>query len=73
MIGVSIKINFAAGWLNEAGGWEVRNKYFKGCLGQKAISFIPGHQKELCVFEGYINYLSWKTENTRFGTKHHRA
>ena len=58
---------FAAGWLNEAGGWEVRNKYFKGCLGQKAISFIPGHEKDLCVFEGYINYLSWKTENLALG------
>jgi hypothetical protein len=58
---------FAAGWRNEAGGWEVRNKYFKGCLGQKAISMIPGHEKDLCVFEGYINYLSWKTENPASG------
>lgn len=58
---------FAAGWLNEAGGWEVRNKYFKGCLGQKAISFIPGHEKDLCIFEGYINYLSWKTEHPNSG------
>jgi hypothetical protein len=54
---------FAAGWLNELGAWEVRNLYFKGCLGHKAISFIPGDTQELAVFEGYINYLSWLTEN----------
>jgi hypothetical protein len=52
---------FAAGWLNEAGGWEVRNKYFKGCLGQKAISFIPGHEPEL------------ENRKPQFRAKHHRA
>lgn len=57
------KYFFAAGWQNELGSWEVRNKYFKGCLGHKAISFIPGDQNRLAVFEGYINYLSWLTDN----------
>jgi DNA primase len=57
------KYFFAAGWQNELGSWEVRNKYFKGCLGHKAISFIPGDEQRLSVFEGYINYLSWQTEN----------
>lgn len=54
---------YAAGWKNEKDSWEVRNKYFKGCLGQKAISFIQVHPKKAVVFEGYLNYLSWKTEN----------
>jgi DNA primase len=49
----------AAGWANEAGGWEVRNKYFKGCLGKKGISFFQADEKSLAVFEGYFNYLSW--------------
>jgi DNA primase len=57
------KYFFAAGWKNELGAWEVRNKYFKGCLGHKAICFIPGDENSLAVFEGYINYLSWQTEN----------
>jgi hypothetical protein len=57
------KYFFAAGWPNELGAWEVRNPYFKGCLGHKAISFIPGEQTKLSVFEGYLNYLSWLTEN----------
>lgn len=54
---------FAAGWQNEMGAWEVRNFYFNGCLGHKAITFIPGDKHTLSVFEGYINYLSWLTEN----------
>ncbi|MDT3401266.1 toprim domain-containing protein [Mucilaginibacter terrae] len=54
---------FAAGWQNEMSGWEVRNKYFKGCLGHKAITFIPGDEKRAVLFEGFINYLSWKLEN----------
>ena len=48
---------------NVTGSWEVRNKYFKGCLGQKAISIIPGDHKSAAVFEGFINYLSWLKTN----------
>ena len=55
---------FAAGWQNENKGWEVRNKYFKGCIGHKAISFIQGHPKNVSVFEGFMDFLSWKTENS---------
>jgi hypothetical protein len=57
------KYFFAAGWQNELGAWEVRNLYFKGCLGHKAISFIQGDDTKLSVFEGYLNYLSWLCEN----------
>lgn len=54
---------FAAGWQNEQGAWEIRNLNFKGCLGNKAISFIPNSEKKLAVFEGFFNYLSWLTAN----------
>jgi DNA primase len=54
---------FAAGWQNELGGWEVRNKYFKGCLGHKAHTHIPGNPGKLVIFEGYLDYLSWLTEH----------
>jgi DNA primase len=57
------KYFFAAGWQNELGSWEVRNLYFKGCLGHKALTLIPGDTARLAVFEGYFNYLSWLTEN----------
>jgi hypothetical protein len=54
---------FAAGWLNENKSWEVRNRYFKGCTGHKGITFIPGHVKNAAVFEGFIDFLSWRLEN----------
>jgi hypothetical protein len=54
---------FALGWQNETGSWEIRNANFKGCLGNKAVSFIPNSLRRLAVFEGYFNYLSWLTDN----------
>lgn len=57
------KYFFAAGHQNELGGWEVRNKYFKGCLGKKAMTLIAGEERRLAVFEGYFDYLSWLYEH----------
>lgn len=56
---------FASGWPNENGGWELRNKYFKGCLGHKGVSFLEGSAKRLCVFEGYFDFLSWRVEHPK--------
>jgi hypothetical protein len=53
---------FAAGHQNEIGGWEVRNKFFKGCLGKKGLTIIKANERQLCVFEGYFDFLSWKHE-----------
>ena len=40
-------------------GFEVRNKYFKGCFGEKSTSFIKGeNSKEISIFEGFIDFLS---------------
>ncbi|RZK42659.1 MAG: hypothetical protein EOO90_06365 [Pedobacter sp.] len=50
---------FAVGWQNILGAWEIRNKYFKGSLGKKSLTQIPGSPKCLVLFEGYMNYLSW--------------
>jgi hypothetical protein len=54
---------FAAGWQNENSGWEVRNKYFKGCMGHKGVTLINANPKKAVIFEGYINYLSWRIDN----------
>jgi len=55
---------FAAGWQNANGSWEIRSTLnFKACLGHKDISFIPGDKQSLVVFEGFIDYLSWLSEN----------
>lgn len=56
------KSYFAAGWKNENGAWEVRNRLFKGCMGPKAVSFLPDHPKKVAIFEGYFDFLSWKKE-----------
>ncbi|WP_316847084.1 toprim domain-containing protein [Pedobacter psychrodurus] len=53
---------FAAGWQNDLGGWEVRNSHFKGCLGKKSMRFISG-ESHLAVFEGMMDFLSWKLEH----------
>lgn len=47
---------------NVNNGWELRNRYFKGCRGRKDISYLPwardGPSTECVVFEGFIDYLS---------------
>ena len=53
---------FAVAFENVSGGWELRNRYFKGCRGRKDISYLPwardGPSAECAVFEGFIDYLS---------------
>ena len=50
---------------NVLGGMEIRNAYFKGCHGPKAPSIIPltkqGRSDKCCVFEGFMDFLSFKT------------
>lgn len=53
----------AAGHRNDAGSWQVRNKYFKGCLGNKGLTLLPGDTRRLCVFKDMFDYLSWKHEH----------
>ena len=55
---------FAIGFPNVAGGYEVRNRFFKGCIAPKDISHIrqQGGPREKClVFEGMMDYLSFLT------------
>lgn len=55
---------FAIAFPNASGGYEVRNKYFKGCTAPKDITHVrqQGEPKETCfVFEGFMDYLSFLT------------
>ena len=55
---------FAIGFPNVAGGYEVRNSFFKGCIAPKDITHIrqQGEPREKClVFEGMTDYLSFLT------------
>ena len=61
---VSGKCFFALGFPNDAGGWELRNSYFKGCFAPKAISTIKGTDShKLQLFEGFMDFLSWRKLN----------
>ena len=55
---------FAIGFPNISGGYELRNRYFKGCLAPKDITHIrqQGEQRAACyLFEGFMDYLSFLT------------
>lgn len=54
---------FAIGFANDAGGYEIRNPSFKGCIAPKDITHIrQKDKKETCfLFEGFMDYLSLLT------------
>ena len=59
---------FALGFPNMAGGYEVRNRYFKGCVAPKDITHIrqQGESRSMCyLFEGFMDYLSFLTIRMR--------
>jgi hypothetical protein len=58
------KSYFAIAFPNASGGYEMRNKYFKGCTAPKDITHVrqQGEPRETCfVFEGFMDYLSFQT------------
>lgn len=56
---------YSIGFSNMSGGYEIRNPYFKGCMGEKNISRITATPDNTalfcCVFEGFMDYLSYLT------------
>lgn len=56
---------FGIAFENIQKGVEIRNPYYKGCMGHKNISIIHaesiGVQSAVCVFEGFMDFLSFKT------------
>lgn len=52
---------FALGFPNDAGGYEIRNPYFKGTCGNKAITTVTAKDPSSAViFEGFMDYLSYR-------------
>ena len=51
--------NFAIGFMNDKGGFEIRNKRFQACSSKAISSIIKDNSTSLCVFEGFIDYLSY--------------
>lgn len=55
---VNGKQYFALAFENDLGGFELRNKYFKGSSSPKAITTIPGTRNAVNISEGFFDFLS---------------
>src|SRR5699024_594308 len=55
------KIYYGIGFKNDSGGYEIRNPYFKASSSPKDITTIKSRAEEAIVFEGFTDFLSFKT------------
>ena len=64
---------FALAFKNDAGGYELRNPGYKGCISPKDITRIrfAGKKNDACfVFEGFMDYLSFLTIHSGYIKRH---
>lgn len=54
---------YAIGFANDAGGYELRNPYFKGSSSPKGVTFFDNGVDQVSVFEGFFDFLSYQTLN----------
>ena len=62
--GVRGKRYFAVGFPNVTGGYEIRSRFFKGCVPPKDVSLVKMESSptDVCsVFEGFMDFLSTVT------------
>ena len=52
---------YAIGFKNDTGGYELRNRYFKGSVSPKDISTFSLPTNDCMIFEGFMDYLSYLT------------
>lgn len=62
----SEKLFFTVGLKNKAGGWELRNKFFKNSSSPKDYSLIKNQSSILIVVEGMFDLLSLLTLNPTY-------
>ena len=51
---------FGIGFKNDSGGYEIRNAYSKICLEKKDITSLKNDSKDVRIFEGFFDFLSFK-------------
>lgn len=56
---ISGKHYFGVGFKNNSDGYEIRNKYFKGCIGKKDTTHFINGNVSVNIFEGFFDFLSW--------------
>ncbi len=54
------KTYYGIGFKNDLGGWEIRNPYFKVGSSPKGISTVDNGTDEVIVFEGFMDFLSFR-------------
>ena len=54
------KTYYGIGFKNDSGGFEIRNPYFKASNSPKDITTFKNGSKEAVVFEGFIDFLSFR-------------
>lgn len=59
--GSNDKTYIAIGFKNNAGGYELRNEYFKGSSSPKYITYVDNSADKITVFEGFFDFLSYQT------------
>lgn len=60
---------YAIGFKNNAGGFELRDPKFKRSSSPKEITTIDNGAKSVHVFEGFMDFLSWKVLNPEVSEK----
>lgn len=55
------KMYFAIGFQNDRGGFELRNKNFKGSSSPKSTTYFRHNSQDISVFEGLFDFLSFHT------------
>ena len=56
---LSGKTYYSIGFLNDTGGYELRNAYCKNSSSPKAITTINNCSRQVAVFEGFFDFLSF--------------
>ncbi|HWB26318.1 MAG TPA: toprim domain-containing protein [Chitinophagaceae bacterium] len=51
----------AIGFKNNAGGYEIRNAFFKGSSAPKYVTHFDNKTDKITVFEGFFDFLSYQT------------
>ena len=62
--GIRGKQYFAIGFPNVAGGYEIRSRFFKGCVPPKDVTLVKMENSpaDVCsIFEGFMDFLSTVT------------
>ncbi|KGO80781.1 DNA primase [Flavobacterium beibuense F44-8] len=57
---LNAKNYYGIGFKNDSGGFEIRNPYFKASSSPKDITKVKNASDEVTVFEGFMDFLSFK-------------